>query len=607
MCGIAGILSLNQKVDSSSIQKMIATLNHRGPDGEGVWLDKTNQIALGHKRLSILDLSEQGKQPMHYANSRYTITFNGEIYNYLELKKMLTLKGYSFQSHTDTEVLLALYDFKKEKALTDLEGMFAFAIWDSKEKSLFCARDRFGEKPFYYHKNSSFFAFASEMKALFTLNISRSKNQKKIFDYLHYGTLEDPFQKSSTFYEDILQLEPAHYLTLSADNNLSIKQYWDLRTDERSNLSENEAIIRFKELLTSSISRRLRSDVPVGSSLSGGLDSSSIVMLIDQMKSHGQIQKTFSARFNNFSKDEGEYMKMVIDKTNVEPHFVFPTVESVINNLQTITKYQEEPIASASVAIQYEVMNLAKQNGIKVLLDGQGADEALAGYNIFWATYFNKLYSSDRKTFRDQTKKYYQLHQYLPYQNNYEFKWRSLHGNSYKAISDIQRALRSPQSSFYNGIDASLVASYKNHPNPIPKPGSTKEHLYFYLMKNGLSPLLRYADRNAMANSVEVRLPFLDHNIVEFLFTLPDNMLLRNGWTKYILRKSMETILPEKITWRKDKIGFEPPQDEWMATNSFKDYLNEAILHLKKEKIIAKEDYSLTWNYISLYLFEQNR
>lgn len=605
MCGIGGVFSFEKKVDFTSIQNMMSILHHRGPDGEGIWLNDSQQIGLGHRRLSILDLSETGKQPMHFANNRYSITFNGEIYNYLELKKTLIEKGYSFISSSDTEVLLALYDLKKEKALQELDGMFAFAIWDNVEKILFCARDRFGEKPFYFHVNKDYFAFASEMKALFTLGINKAKNQKKIYNYLLYTTIEDPFDRSSTFYENIHQLEPAHYLIISPEKKITSKKYWDIDIHQQTDILEKEAIQKFRDLFTTSVSRRLRSDVPVGSSLSGGLDSSSIVMLIDQIKKNGQAQKTFSARFKNFSKDEGKFMQMVVDKSSVEPHYVFPTVESVIKNFQTVLYHQEEPIGSASVAIQYEVMQLAKNNGIKVLLDGQGADEMLAGYSPFWNTYFNQLYRTDRRNFKSETIAYKNVHSKIPYDNNVEFKWRAYGNTSYKIISELKRKLKSPTSSFFLGIHPDIVSTYKNEHNPIPKVNTLKEHLYYFLMKRGLNELLRYADRNAMANSVEVRLPFLNHDLVEFIFTLPDNMLLRNGWSKYILRKAMEDILPAEITWRKDKIGYEPPQGEWMESVYFKDYLHEAISELKKEKIIYRENSALNWNYITLFAFNR--
>jgi asparagine synthase (glutamine-hydrolysing) len=450
-------------------------------------------------------------------------------------------------------VLLALYDQQKEKALFHLEGMFAFAIWDEKEKTLFCARDRFGEKPFFYHQKDNVFYFASEMKALFAANVSKEKNQKKIYNYIQYGNIEDPTDRGATFFKNVFQLEPAHYLIITPDSTTK-KQYWDLHIENESNLSEKESIEKFRELFLSSISRRLRSDVPIGSSLSGGLDSSAIVMMIDQIKKSGHIQKTFSARFKNFSKDEGKFMQMVIEKTKVQPHFVYPTLDSVINNFQTIAYHQEEPMGSASVAIQYEVMKLAKENNVKVLLDGQGADEAMAGYKHFWPTYFSQLYTGNKQQFSSELEAYRANHNEEPFQDTMEFKWLAHHPASFKYLSDLKRKYKSANSEYFSGIHPDLVNQYRSEPNPIPKINNLKEKLYFFLQRRGLNELLRYADRNAMANSVEVRLPFLDHNLIEFIFTLPDSMLMHQGWTKYILRKSMENVLPSEITWRKDKI-----------------------------------------------------
>src|SRR5258705_5394317 len=228
MCGIAGILSFEGSVEQTHLKKMTDAIMHRGPDGEGFWTNQKRNIGFGHRRLSSIDLSRTGNQPMHYANARYTIIYNGEIYNYVELKEFLLQKNYTFHSTSDTEVLLALYDLKKEKALSDLDGMFAFAIWDEKEKNLFCARDRFGEKPFYYFKDKNFFAFASEIKALFQLDVPRVIDMKHVYNYLLYGTSENMHEPYTTFFKGVHQLEASHYFTLSADGKMTKKRYWDL-------------------------------------------------------------------------------------------------------------------------------------------------------------------------------------------------------------------------------------------------------------------------------------------------------------------------------------------------------------------------------------------
>lgn len=274
MCGIAGIYNLNQsQVSLTDLKKMTDVITHRGPDGEGHWLNSNCLIGFGHRRLSIIDLTENGKQPMQYAEGRYTITFNGEIYNYIELKNELKLKGYQFISDTDTEVLLALYDLKKEKCLQDLDGMFSFAIWDEKLQTLFCARDRFGEKPFHYFKNDNEFVFASEIKQFWTIGIDKKINQEKLLAFAQTGALENSNQITETFYQSIEKLDAAHYLTINADKKISIQKYWDIQTHVKPfEGTIEQAAELFLQLFTDSIRLRLRSDVEVGSSLSGGLE-----------------------------------------------------------------------------------------------------------------------------------------------------------------------------------------------------------------------------------------------------------------------------------------------------------------------------------------------
>ena len=603
MCGIAGALSQSD-ISEVFLSKMTDVLAHRGPDGEGHWISGDKKVGLGHRRLSIIDLSANGKQPMSYADERYHITYNGEIYNYLELKEELIQKGYQFKSNTDTEVLLALYHDRKEKCLQDLDGMFAFAIWDEVEQELFCARDRFGEKPFYYTRVDDQFLFASEMKALFAVGASKEKDLKKYYYYLLYNVIEDAHNKSSTFYKQISQLEPAHYMIVKEGRIATKKMYWDIDFNEQIDISLDEAKIKFYDLFKESINYRLRSDVPVGSSLSGGLDSSSIVMMINELRGEGQVQKTFSARFKNFERDEGEYMQSVIDRVKVEPHFIYPTGESAWNNLEKIMYHQEEPIGSLSIAVQYEVMKSARQNNVPVLLDGQGADEILAGYWVFFNSYFLELYKNDRKRYNKELEAFESLHD-QNVSHGLDFKVQAMRRGIFEKMSEVRKNSRSSKSDYFLGIHPDLVEQFKKESNPIIKPNSLKEHLYFFTMKRGLDELLRYADRNSMAHSVEVRLPFLSHKLVEFVFSLPSDLLIRSGWTKYILRKSMEDILPSTITWRKDKVGYEPPQKKWENTDVFKTKIDESIELLKKENILQTPNESQNWQYLALSLMDK--
>lgn len=581
MCGIAGILSMDKSnITEMSLKKMTDSLYHRGPDGGGLWIDTINNVGLGHRRLSIIDLSDSGKQPMHYLD-RYTITFNGEIYNYIELKTFLLTKGYVFKTSTDTEVLLALFDHKGYDCLELLDGMFAFAIWDKVSKKLFCARDRFGEKPFYYSINDSSFVFASEIKALWAYGIPKIKNDVMIFNYLYFNSINNPDNLSETFYDNIKLLKPSSYLVINVNLEIEIeKKYWDIDcTNINTSISYEQAKIDFAELLQSSVNLRLRSDVPIGSSLSGGLDSSVIVALINKSSINGVQQKTFSAKFPGFTKDETKYIDLVNQSINADAFDCFPNKNSFRDSIDNIIHHQDEPFGSASIVAQYEVMKLAKKNGVTVMLDGQGADEILCGYHGLVDSYFFELYKTNKTLYKEQ------LVIYKDIQSNNE-------------INNLNRRIRNQQVKFKlgnNSINKILLAKTNLMEFISPKIekefyfdlknkkfnnkyifNTLNEALYYSTFKGGLQELLRYADRNSMANSIEVRLPFLSHKIVEFLFQLPSEYKFKNGYTKYILRDSMSQYLPEEIIWRKDKIGYEPPQKDWLS--DFKINLNTGII-----------------------------
>ncbi|MEO6706158.1 MAG: asparagine synthase (glutamine-hydrolyzing), partial [Ginsengibacter sp.] len=364
MCGIAGIISKDPNdVTIERLKKMTDTIHYRGPDGEGHWINSDKNIGFGHRRLSIIDLSHEAAQPMHYLG-RYSIVFNGEIYNYIELKEILVKQGYTFITSSDTEVLMALYDRDKEDCLQLLDGMFSFVIYDDKNKEIFIARDRFGEKPFFYnYVPGKYFIFGSEMKALWAAGIEKKVNNRMLYNYLSFGSLQNRGDLSETFFENIIRLPHAHYLKIDAKNlSLKSKEYWKIDPAKiNGSIKPEEAFQQFNELFYTSVNRRLRSDVAVGSSLSGGLDSSLIVCVIDEMLNqhkteHSFTQKTFSARFPGFIRDEGNYMNMVAEATQVEPHFVFPTDENILEDIEKVAFHQEEPFGGASILVQYEVM-----------------------------------------------------------------------------------------------------------------------------------------------------------------------------------------------------------------------------------------------------------
>lgn len=601
MCGIAGIMSFNSVLQEEHLKKMTDKIVHRGPDGEGFWLNHDKNVGFGHRRLSIIDLSSQGKQPMLYDEGQYSITFNGEIYNYLELKASLENEGFLFKTKTDTEVLLALYSQKKENCLKYLDGMFSFAIWDEKEKKLFCARDRFGEKPFFYrHKKNESFVFGSEMKALWANGVSRNPNYRRVYYYLAYDVVDDPYDSSSTFYEEIIQLPASHYLTLNASGELKINQYWTLKNiDINPDIRVEYAIEKFYSLFQDSVNKRLRSDVEVGSSLSGGIDSSAIVMMIDQIKKPNQIQKTFSARFKNYVKDEGKHIKEVLNSCkNVQPHNTWPSGQNLLNNLDKLFYHQEEPFGSSSIYAQFEVMKLAKENNVTVLLDGQGADEILAGYTKYYLYYYGHLLRNNKHKYNSEVSNYSKLYENWKFSNSEKLNLYfpkfavSLERMNKKLSTKSVRRLKYLNSDFIN--------NFKHLKNPFEKFDSLRDSLIGSLFSRGLPELLRYCDRNSMAFSREVRLPFLSHELVEFIFSLPDDFIIRDGWTKFILRKSMQDTLPKSITWRKDKIGYEPPQKRWLENSKIKDRIDHSKEILKKENIIDSMDHCDGWKSLML-------
>ena len=603
MCGIAGTINIDSRnVSVQQLKLMTDCIAHRGPEGEGHWISEDGKTGFGHRRLRIIDLSIAAEQPMHYMD-RYTIIFNGEIYNYIELKNNLSKKGYTFNNHSDTEVILALYDDEKENCLQLLDGMVAFAIYDNKEKKVFCARDRFGEKPFFYmYKKNEYFFFASEIKALKAYTSNYSINNKMLYNYLALGYLDNKNDLSETFYRDIFQLQHSHYLTIDTEKiDIQINEYWRINTGNINNtITPQQASEKFNELFYTSVNRRLRSDVNVGSSLSGGIDSSLIVCTIDDLlkknkaehnfESSAFKQKTFSARFPGFKRDEGKFMQMVIDQTNVEPHFTYPTEETLINQIDKVAYFQDEPFGGASILVQYEVMKLAKENDVTVLLDGQGADEILGGYHWHFNVFFRQLEAYKNGSFKKEYESYKLLHKYnlvnKKQKKDLEYILRKLIPGKFNSIKKSgawlnQKINKTFNKDFFNEYSAGLFET----PSSFSDLNKT---LYNSTLNGDLQILLRYADRNSMAFSREVRLPFLSYELVKFLFSLPAEYKIHNGWTKWIMRESFSHLLPEKICWRHDKIGYEPPQKKWMENTFIKDRIIQSRKKLVSAGILDK-------------------
>ena len=567
---------------------MTDALAHRGPDGEGLWQNSSGNILLGNRRLSVIDLSSAGDQPMHYL-SRYTIVHNGEIYNYLELREALQKKGYTFQSQTDTEVIVAAYDHWGDACVDHFDGMFAFAVWDEKKKELFIARDRFGEKPLFYYSDNEKFLFASEMKALWSAGIEKTPNRKMLFNFITIGYTDNPDRPEETFFENIYKLPAASVLRFSLIYfNYSVESYWDIdpaRLDKK--ITDDEALEQFAFLFNTSVKRRLRSDVAVGTSLSGGLDSSSVVATAslftpDSDRDHPSSFTSFTASFPGFEKDELSYSKQVAAQYKLQQHIVNVSPSELLADWKKLCYHQEEPFGSASIYAQYKVYELASQNNIKVLLDGQGADETLAGYHKYYKWYWQELFRRMRLSKSKELTAAHQLGINEPF--TYKNKIAAWFPSFASIVMERQYLLKALR---HEGLEKEFVQEHSKEAYYTPPDHfSLNGVLYFNTCIHGLEELLRYADRNSMAHGREVRLPFLSHELVEFIFSLPPHFKIRNGWTKWLLRESMKGKLPQNIVWRKDKVGFEPPQHAWMQNNSIQEAMQEAKQELIKRKIL---------------------
>lgn len=586
MCGIAGIINANETEYSiDHLKKMTNALAHRGPDGEGLWQNTNSEILLGNRRLAILDLSEAGNQPIHYLD-RFTVIHNGEIYNYIEIKNELAAKGYQFRSGTDTEVIVAAYACWGSECLDRFDGMFAFAVWDEKEKELFAARDRFGEKPFFYTwpENQNSFLFASEMKALWAAGIPCEPNLKMLFNFITIGYTDNPEQNDETFFSNIKKLPPAHFLKFSfRDNSLYIKKYWHLDPEkENKKINDAEALEKFGELFRDSVKKRLRSDVEIGTSLSGGLDSSSVISMVNELHALQYKPQAFTASFPGFEKDETNYASLVAQQFDLKQHVVDVKGEDMISEWDKLCYHQEEPFGSSSIFAQYQVYALAKKNGVKVLLDGQGADEVLAGYHKYYKWFWQELYRKMKlgKSGELEAARKLGITEQFDYKNKIA-AWFPSYASIVMERRYLLKAIRQED------LDKDFVVHHSKEAYYSPPDiFSLNGVLYFNTFIHGLEELLRYADRNSMAHSREVRLPFLSHELVSFVFSLPSNFKIRKGWTKWILRETMKARLPESITWRKDKTGFEPPQKTWMENKNMQEYIMAARQKLVEEKIL---------------------
>jgi asparagine synthase (glutamine-hydrolysing) len=555
MCGITGF---NWK-DERLLGRMCEAIKHRGPDDGGTYLD--DKVSLGHRRLSILDLSEKGHQPMFNEDGTLVLIYNGEIYNFLELREEFIKKGREFKSDTDTEVVLHAYEEYGTDCVQHFNGMWAFCIYDKTKNILFLSRDRFGIKPLYYHFDGERFIFSSEIKALLEHDLPREENRSIVFDYLYFNLTD---HCEDTFFKGIKRLMPGHNMIFDLPSGkMEIEKYYDVQSRF---VKEEEDHQKVKELFTDSVRKRLIADVPVGSCLSGGIDSSSVVVTMRKVDPDAQI-KTFSLRFPGDSIDEGEYQQQINEMVNSMNFCVTPDTSDLMNDLQELFLTQEEPFSGTSVYGQYRVMKLARDNGMKVLLDGQGADEVLAGYHYFHGYYYYELL------------KRLNLSLLLKEANGCYDKSRSFAPMIYLLLrmtpSGIKRLIYKNRKVPF--LTPDFISENEGRKDKRWDIYTLNEALYSSLDTYSLPHLLRFEDKNSMRFSIESRVPFLDYRFVEYMFSMPPGQKIHDGTTKYAFRKAMEGEVPSSILSRHDKIGFATPEEKWMKDETVREMIQEII------------------------------
>ncbi len=612
MCGISGIWHLDkQPISKEKITYFTNSLSHRGPDGQGIYIDDEFPLALGHRRLSILDLSEKGKQPMSYANGRYWISFNGEIFNFIELRKELIRRGYRFVSDTDTEVILASWDYWGRDCLTKFNGMWAFAIWDSWEKSLFLARDRFAISPLYYvFIPNQLFAFASE-----TIAFKYLEGFERQFDYrkVQHEIVENQYLDSlgHTIFENIYQIIGGHYLLIKSNQTSVQQKRWWNTLDNLVSVPERyeDQVAQFKEIFDDACLLRLRSDVSIGTALSGGLDSSSIYSNIYHLQHTAKTklervptdwQKAYIALFPNTPQDEKHFADQVVQYTQGVCRYIYPDFKNLYQNLiETTLNFDhiyDSPIFSSSSV--YQAM---RQDGVRVSLDGHGVDEMLLGYphlvkvsykqamqskNIAFA---NDLAQTYLQMFHDSEKEQAKQRLLESYKTPFKLKtfvYENLTPHFLKAFykffkskifkKEINQVLYIDYTQWLHGFQPLHIESLTDKQINTAHLPLAEQVLYQTFHETTLPTILRNFDRASLRYGVEIRMPFMDWRLVTYIFSLPLESKVGNGFTKRILRDAMKGLMPEAIRQRTLKIGFSAPLYEWFM-GELKEYLLDTV------------------------------
>ena len=569
MCGIAGKVSSDFK--HGELNESLSRMEHRGPDDSGSLEILANNwsLSLGQTRLSIIDLSQGGHQPFTSIDQDVILVFNGEIYNFKEIRNYLVSAGYRFKSESDTEVLLNAWIHWGVDCLPKIKGMFAFTVYDKKKNLLTIVRDAFGIKPLFYYESFENFAFASEINALKSLIPNQiNLNNQRMFNYLAFGSQST---NDETFFDGIKNLEPGHLLNLDMSGSKlqsSVSRWWWPDISHNDSISEAQAVDEIRERFLENIRLHLISDVPLGAALSGGIDSSSIVCAMRHIDPKLEIN-TFSYVAPGSKRDEEYWVDIVNKHVGAFAHKVLISPSELINDLDDMIKFQGEPFGSTSIYAQYRVYKLAKESGVTVTLDGQGADELFAGYEGYPEWRVRSLLSSGK----------------FIKALNFLVNWskgsnRSLTVAIEKSIANsilpkhlvpLARKLSKrgvPAQLFKSNLMAENGINLNTPINSLRDIGwdrALASRLRFALTKGDLSELLRYGDRNSMRWSIESRVPFLTTDFAEFVLRLPEHGLVsENGVTKNYFRKAMVGIVPNQILERKDKVGFETPELDWL-------------------------------------------
>ena len=599
MCGIVGSCG---KLNIESFKNALYSIAHRGPDNENYFIydvkdnkkvlenelsDCKNYIALGHRRLSIIDLSEDANQPMYFKN--YSVVFNGEIYNYKEIRNELEKNGYQFDTKSDTEVLLKSYDYWGQDCVNKFNGMWAFCIFDSVKNELFLSRDRIGVKPLYYYHDEENFYFASEIKALLEFKIQRVANKKELIKYLIYGNQEN---LKETMFINIMRFPSGTNGTYNlSTNELELKEFFDLEKFSIENEpNEEQCISQIQSDIKNSIDLRMRSDVTIGMALSGGVDSNIVVSQVTKIDKN--IETFSSVYTDDETINETKNIQITLERLKLKSNFTTVTKDAIIKDIEKIVWHQDEPFDTLGILAQNKVYELMNNKNIKVSLDGQGADEVFAGYPTYKAIYLRE-----------------NLFNVLKYQEFYKCGFLTMQNIKLLFLSFFPRLFerlyfKKRANKIFN--DSSFISSDKK--GFVYLKNLNKKLTYD--TKEYLRVLLRFVDRNSMQYSIESRGVFLDYKLIQNALKIPSKFKMKKCYTKYILRKAFSSYVDERILWDKNKLGFPVPQNEWLKDDQIIDYFDEHINNsklLKKlnAKRVPKDDATLYWKLANIAIWEK--